>query len=187
MKAKFVFTLICLAILSVCGVGKLSAQSLRVGDSFDLRIGGVPSDDIGTISSNYTIDGEGYLNLPMLGKLHVAGMTPSQIQSAVEHSYVERGIFTRPTITLSIAPSARFVNVSGAVKSPMRVPFTPDMTLMSAINAAGDFNDYADARKVHLVRGNSVKIYNCKDIRKNPSLDPKIEPGDSVQVPESMF
>ena len=187
MKTKAFLALLCVVICSVCGAGKLSAQSLRVGDSFDLRIGGVPGDDISTVSSNYTIDGEGYLNLPYLGKVHVAGMTPSQIQSAVERAYIDRGIFKQPTITLSIAPTARFVNVSGAVKSPMRVPFTPDMTLMSAINAAGDFNDYADPKKVHLVRGNSVKIVNCKEIRRNPSLDPKVEPGDSIQVPESIF
>ena len=187
MKTKAFFALLCVVICSVCGAGKLSAQALRVGDSFDLRIGGVPSDDISTVSSNYTIDGEGYLNLPYLGKVHVAGMTASQIQSAVERAYIDRGIFKQPTITLSIAPTARFVNVSGAVKNPTRVPFTPDMTLMSAINAAGDFNDYADAKNVHLVRGNAVKKYNCKEIRRNPSLDPKVEPGDSIQVPESLF
>ena len=187
MKTRALLALICVVICSVCGAGRLSAQALRVGDSFDLRIGGVPSDDIANISSNYTVDGEGCLNLAYLGKIHVAGLTPSAIQSAVERAYVERGIFKQPTITLNIAPSARFVNVSGAVKNPSRVPYTPDMTVMSAINAASDFNDYAKQNGVRLVRGNSVRIIDCKKARKDPSLDVKVEPGDSIQVPESMF
>ena len=187
MKAKTLLALVCVVVCSVCGTNKLSAQALRIGDSFDLRIGGVPSDDQATISSNYTIDGEGYLNLSYLGKIHVAGMTASQIQTVVEHSYEERGIFTHPTITLNVASSAKFVNVSGAVKNASRVPWTPDMTLMSAINAASDFNDYADQKKVRLVRGSSVQVFNCKKLRQDPSQDPKVQPGDSIMVPESLF
>ena len=44
-------------------------------------------------------------------------------------------------------PQARFVNVGGAVRAPARVPFTEDMTLLAAINAAGGFNDFADQKR----------------------------------------
>ena len=187
MKTKTLLALLCVVVCSVCGTSKLSAQALRVGDSFDLRIGGVPSDDQANISSNYTVDGEGNLNIAYLGKIHVAGMTASAIQNAVERAYVDRGIFTRPTVTLNIAQPPRFVNVSGQVKNPCRVPYTPDMTVMTAINGANDFNDYADQKKVRLVRGTSVQIINCKKVRQDPSLDLKVLPGDSIMVPESMF
>ena len=80
----------------------LADATLRAGDSFELRIGGVPSDDQATISSNYTVDGEGYLNLPYIGKIQVAQMTVSAIQSNIEHKYVAQGIFTHPTITLNV-------------------------------------------------------------------------------------
>ena len=187
MKTKAFFALLCVVICSVLGQDKLAAQGMRVGDSFDLRIGGVPSADQASISSNYTVDNEGNLNIAYLGKIHVAGMSPSAIQSAVERAYIDRGIFKQPTVTLSIQASARFVNVSGAVRIPMRVPFTPDMTVMSAINAAGDFSDYADQKKVRFSRGNSVEIVNCKKIRQDPSQDKKVQPGDSIMVPESYF
>ena len=187
MKVKAFFAVLCVAICAVCGTGKLSAQALRVGDSFDLRIGGVPSDDQANISSNYTVDNEGCLNIAYLGKIRVVGMAASQIQSAIERAYVDRGIFKQPTITVSVQAQPRYVNVSGAVKSPMRVPFTADMTLMSAINAAGDFNDYAKQSGVRLVRGTSVQVINCKKVRQDPALDPKVLPGDSIQVPESPF
>jgi protein involved in polysaccharide export with SLBB domain len=36
------------------------------------------------------------------------------------------------------------VNVGGSVRTPSGVPFTEDMTLLTAINAAGGFNDFAD-------------------------------------------
>ncbi len=187
MTKRSLITVFCLFAGLVCLSSHASAQAMRIGDSCDLRIGGVPADDAANITGPYTVDGEGCLNLPFLNKLHVAGMSSSQIQSMIERAYIDRGYFTHPTITLNTQASAKFVNVSGAVKNPSRIPYTPDMTLMSAINAANDFNDYADQKHVRLTRGGSVLIKNCKEIRKNPSLDEKIQPGDSIMVPEGFF
>ena len=159
---------------------------MRSGDSFDLRLGGVPGDEASAFNNTYTIDGEGNLNLPLLGKLNVSGQTPSRIQSTIEQAYVSRQIYTHPTVTL-VTSGARFVNVSGAVKSPQRVNWTPDMTVMMAINAAGDFNDFANQGKVILTHGGKVQEVNCKAIRKRPELDVKVEPGDQITVRESFF
>lgn len=160
---------------------------LRKGDQFDLRIGGVPSDEMSLISSNYTIDGEGCLNLSYIGKVQIDGKTPSEAQSSIERTYVERGIFTHPTVTISIASNARQITVGGEVNSKGRIGYTPDMTIMSAIGAAGDFSIYADQSKVRLIRGDKVSVVNCKRIRSHPSEDLKVLPGDNIQVPQSWY
>ena len=160
---------------------------LRPGDTFELKIGGVPSDDSSLISSSYTIDGEGYLNLAYVGKVQAAGLTPSQVQSAVERAYVDKGVFTHPTVSLNIAAQSRLVTVGGEVNSKGRVPYTPDMTVMSAVGAAGDFTIFADQAHVRLIRGSKVEVLNCKKIRSNPSLDQRVLPGDNIQVPQALF
>lgn len=182
--------ILCFVVLAMLAFTVSSARAdatLRPGDTFDLRIGGVPSDDQATISSGYTVDGEGNLNLPLIGKIRAAGLTASAIQSSIERTYVSQGIFTHPTITINIAPSARFVNVGGQVKAPQRVAYTPDMTVMSAINAAGDFTDYADQKKVYLTHDGKLTFVNCKKARVNPSEDVKVLPGDQIQVRESFW
>ena len=178
-----------LAVSVLMGVPSLLAGDapLRSGDTFEVKLGGVPSDDASAIGTTYTIDCEGNLNLAYIGKVKAAGLTPSQIQSEVESNYVERGIFTHPTVTVNIASSSRLITVTGEVNQKGRVPYTPDMTLMSAIGAAGDFTIYADPGKVHLTRGNNVRIINCKKIRGNPSLDEKVLPGDRIEVPQTFF
>ncbi len=177
------------AVLSLAFATHLRADEtpLRSGDTFELRIGGVPAAEVAAINGTYTIDGEGYLNLPYIGKMSVNKLTPSQIQSTAEHAYIANGIYTHPTITLTVAPSARFVNVGGQVKAPQRVQYSADMTVLSAITAAGDFNEYADQKKVRLIRGSQVTIVNCKAIRQDPSQDLKVVPGDQIQVPQGMF
>jgi protein involved in polysaccharide export with SLBB domain len=84
-------------------------------------------------------------------------------------------------------PTSRFVNVGGSVRSPMRVPFTEDMTLLASINAAGGFNDFADQKRVRLLRGNDAKVYDVRQFRKDPSKDVKLQPGDRVEVPQAFF
>lgn len=180
------FAIACSLVLLAVTVARADAP-LRIGDTFELRIGGVPPDDAVSITSTYTIDGGGGLNLPYIGKLKVDGMTSSQIQSMVERTYRDGGIFTHPSVTLVIQAQARFVNVGGHVKSPQRVAYTPDMTVLSAINAAGDFDDFADQKKVRLIRGSTVKLVNCKAIRSNPANDVPVLPGDQIQVPEGFW
>lgn len=164
----------------------LADATMRSGDTFELRIGGVPTDEVVAFNNTYTIDADGNLNLPLLGKLNVSGMTPGQIQTTIERAYKARDIYTHPTITL-VSSQARFVSVGGAVKSPQRVAYTSDMTILSAINAAGDFNEFADQKRVRLLRGDKVSIVNCKDIRRDPSKDLKVLPGDQILVPEGFF
>jgi polysaccharide export outer membrane protein len=86
-----------------------------------------------------------------------------------------------------MAPTTRFVNVGGAVRQPSRVAFTEDMTLLTAINAAGGFNDFADQKRVRLLRGSKVTVYDVRKFRRDPSKDVNLQPGDKVEVPQSFF
>ena len=61
------------------------------------------------------------------------------------------------------------------------------MTLLTAINAAGGFNDFADQKRVRLLRGNEAKVYDVRQFRRDPGLDPHLNPGDRVEVPQSFF
>jgi polysaccharide export outer membrane protein len=125
--------------------------------------------------------------MPYINKIKADGLTPAELANSIENSYRSAKIYTNPTITIVMAPTARFVNVGGAVRSPSRVPFTEDMTLLTAINAAGGFNDFADQRKVRVMRGRDVKVYDVRESRRDPSRDIKLQPGDRIEIPQSFF
>jgi len=165
-----------------------SGQSaLRVGDPIDIKISGVPADEQTQINNAYTVDANGSVNLPYINKVKAAGLTLAQLAASIENAYRTAKIYTNPTITVVLPPAYRFVNIGGAVRNPARVPFTEDLTLLSAINAAGGFNDFADQRHVRLLRGNNVKVYDVRKFRRDPSLDVGLQPGDKIEVPQSFF
>lgn len=161
--------------------------TLRVGDPVELKIGGVPQEEQLQVNNTYTVDANGSVNLPYINKVRAEGLTPAQLARAIEENYRANKVYTNPNITILMQPTARFVNVGGAVRTPMRVPFTEDMTLLASINAAGGFNDFADQKRVRLLRGSEAKMYDVRQFRRDPSRDVKLQPGDRVEVPQSIF
>jgi protein involved in polysaccharide export with SLBB domain len=160
---------------------------LRVGDPIELKIGGVPNEEQQQLNNIYTVDGDGFVNLPYINKVKAQGLTPAQLARSMEEIYRTNKVYTNPNITILMQPTSRFVNVGGAVRTPMRVPFTEDMTLLASINAAGGFNDFADQKRVRLLRGKDVKMYDVRQFRRDPSLDVKLRPGDRIEVPQTFF
>lgn len=159
------------ALVWIPGHALASDAAFRVGDTIELRIGGVPAEETQLVTGSYTVDGEGFINLPHVGKVRAAGLGQAALQRAVEAAYRGGQIYTNPTITVTVPTTLRFVNVSGDVRQPRRVEYTSDLTVLGAISAAGGFTDYADQRKVRLMRGGRVQIVDIKAVRSNPSLD----------------
>jgi protein involved in polysaccharide export with SLBB domain len=160
---------------------------LRPGDTIELKIGGVPSSDTSNLSGAYTIDGEGNVNMPNLGRVKIGGSTASTAQVTIENDYRAHDIYTHPTIIITMTPQSRWVNVGGEVKAPQRVAYTADLTVLAAINAAGGFSPFADQRKVRLLRSDGVTVIDVRKIRSTPTLDIAVEPGDRIEVPQSIF
>ena len=160
---------------------------LRPGDPVEIRVSGVPAEEQTQVNNVYTVDAGGMVNMPYINKVRAAGLTPGQLAGAIESGYKAAQIYTNPTITIMMQPQTRFVNVGGAVRAPNRVPYTEDMTLLAAINAVGGFNDFADQKRVRLLRGSEATVYDVRQFRKKPGLDPKLQPGDKVEVPQSFF
>ena len=49
------------------------------------------------------------------------------------------------------------------------------------------FNDFADQKRVRLLRGSEARVFDVRHFRRDPTLDPRLQPGDRVEVPQSFF
>src|SRR6516164_1971801 len=94
-----------------CATGIAAADApLRPGDQIEMKLGGVPSTEISAVSGIYTINGDGSVNLPHIGRLKIAGLTPGAAESAIEKEYKSREIYTNPNIVITMPAQSRFVN-----------------------------------------------------------------------------
>lgn len=185
MKFPAVFAFF-LCVVSCCVLRAQDAR-LREGDLIELRLGGVPIEEISQVTGVYQVDGLGFLNLPHVGRIRTAGLSQTEVQRSIEAAYRNQKIYTNPSITISVPTAARFVNVGGEVKMPRRVEFTPDLTVIGAINSAGGFTEFANEKRIRLLRDGEVTMINVKKARKEPELDIRMQPGDTLEVPRSFW
>ena len=157
---------------------------LRIGDTIIIRLTGVPTADQGIFEVK--IDESGKISMPYIGSVSAANATTVQLKKLIEGTYIKGEIFTNPNVTVDLKEQ-RFVDVTGEVRMPQRVPYTKDLTAMGAVAACGGFTDFANRRKVKLTQAGVTREFNAKEIQADQGRDIKLTPNDKIQVDRSIF
>jgi len=155
---------------------------LRAGDPLSIRVETTPN--MLPQQSEVTVDDRGDIALPLIGRIKAEGITTTQLAEKIQLAYVPR-YYVRCTATV-LAPT-RFFYIGGEVRSPSRIPWSKDMSLLKAISTAGGYTDFSNRNKVEIARGRTKLIYDCEDIRRHPEKDIAIQPGDSIYVPRTIL
>lgn len=99
----------------------------------------------------YTIDNNGDVKLPVIGMVHVGGLTCDQAAVAIEKTISGKNIIKNPDVTVRLL-NAR-VAVLGAVKQPHVVTLNSERnTVLDVLSQCGDVSDQALRRNVTLYR-----------------------------------
>ena len=95
----------------------------------------------------YTVDEQGTIDFPVLGKIRVAGMTRQEVSTYIKDRLIARELVTDPIVTVEYVNLS--VNVLGEVNSPGNVPISKDhFTLLDALSMAGDLTINGNRRTV---------------------------------------
>jgi polysaccharide export outer membrane protein len=103
---------------------------------------------------SYTVNKDGDINFPVLGKLHVEGLTRNQLEQFVKEKIITENYIKDPVVTV------QFMNfrltVSGEVARPGTYEITGDhITLFEALSMAGDLTIYGRRDNVKVIRENN--------------------------------
>jgi protein involved in polysaccharide export with SLBB domain len=168
-------------------------QTLYVCADDDIRVGDmlvISLLDIGEtpmIDKAFVVRGDGTVNLPLMnGPIKAAGKKFGQFERDVQTTYITNNIYKR--VTVVVKPGDRFYSVGGEVKSPGRQIYAGQTTVLRAIVTCGDFTEFANRRKVEIIRSSGDReIMDCKKAREDPKKkDRPLCPGDAIFVPRSL-
>ncbi len=132
----------------------------------------------------YDVDENGDIKFPVLGKMHVAGMTCDDVRRYLHNRLDE----TIRDMTCFVAIENFRVNVIGEVLKPGTFPIKNNsVTFLEALAMAGDMKLTGDRHKVQLIRfeDGQIKHYNF-DMTKSDLLDSKqmyLQQNDVIYVP----
>lgn len=113
----------------------------------------------------FTIDKDGYLDVPIIGKVYCNNLTREELASEIERRIIECGYLSDPQVNIRF--NATTISILGEVKLPGRYDINKDqITILEALALAGDLTLYGDRANIAVVREKDGKSIITKlDIR----------------------
>lgn len=141
----------------------INAQDQKLTNMFNLpivslQIGQESTGSSGTSRgvSGYTVDTDGYIYFPVLGKIKVEGMTREQIAEYLTGQLKEQELIKDPVVTVEFMNLG--VSVLGEVNRPGRISINRDnLTILDALSEAGDLTIFGKREKVLVLRQENGK------------------------------
>jgi polysaccharide export outer membrane protein len=131
---------------------------------------------------------DGKISMPLLNDVQAAGRTPLQLAADITAGL--KKFVTDPQVTVIVTTiNSQRVFILGEVTRAGAYPLLPNMTVLQALSSAGGFTQYANLKKIYLLRveeGKQVKHpFNYKDVLSGKAADQNIfvKAGDTIVVP----
>ncbi|MCX6885198.1 MAG: SLBB domain-containing protein [Verrucomicrobia bacterium] len=161
-----------------------TTEMLRPGDSIVVTFSDLPTP---TAPFEERIKPDGTITLLHNKTFTAAGKLRGVLEKEIRACYVPN-LYVNLTVTVKQQESTRFYSVGGEVRSPGRQVYISRLTVIKALQSAGDFTDFAKKNKVQLTRVDGrTFIVDVTKALKNPKLDLEVYPGDTIHVERKIW
>jgi polysaccharide export outer membrane protein len=141
-----------------------------------------------TLTRTVPVRMDGKISLPLIQEVTAAGLTPLQLKEVLMRKFKE--FVENPIVSVTVVEANSFkVYVTGLVRSPGVYRLRSETNVVQMISLAGGFTDWANSKKILIVRkeeGREKRIkVNYKRIMAGKDLDSNIilKAGDTIIVP----
>jgi polysaccharide biosynthesis/export protein len=139
---------------------------------------------------------DGRISVPLVGDVEAGGRTPEEVSAEIKTALEQYVRNPQVTVIIDQLRSHEYlsrVRVTGAVRTPISVPYRQGMTVLDAVLAAGGTNEFAAPDRTELYRkeGESTRAFAVRldRILQKGDLESNypVQPGDVITVPERAF
>ncbi len=115
--------------------------------------------------SGFTVDSDGYIDYPIIGKIYVQDMTREEIAKYIKNELISRNLIKDPVVTVEFMNLT--IAVLGEVSSPGRYSIDRDkITILEALSMAGDLTINGKRDNVQVLRNvNNKQVTYTLDLR----------------------
>lgn len=169
------------------------AAQAKQGETDSYKIGGqdVLKVDVWKepdITRQVTVRPDGKISLPLLKDIQAAGLSPSELGVSISDGL--KKFITDPQVTVTVIEiNSRRIYVTGEVQHAGAFALLPGMTILQALSSCGGFTQFANTKKIYLLRneeGKQVRIpVNYKSLVTGTKLEENVQlqSGDVIVVP----
>ena len=128
---------------------------------------------------------DGVISMPLIGEVKADGLTVGQLKAAITARLND--FLNSPEVSVAVTKiNSKSVLLIGGVARPGKFPLNEKTTVLDAITSAGGFRDFANQKKVYILRNGKKLPFNYKEVIQGKHLEQNIElqNGDQIVVPE---
>ena len=170
----------------VASMFNLPYYGKRLADSQSLTGSGGNMNAGAQSISGYTVDSHGDIDFPVLGKIHLAGLTREEAENSIKSLLIESRQIKDPVVIVEFMNLG--FSVLGDVSRPGRYKIDRDrFTLFDALSLAGDLTINGQREDVALVRHEAdhdvlyrLNLLDIKQIYDSPAF--YVQQGDVIYV-----
>lgn len=132
----------------------------------------------------YTVRPDGKITLPLIGDVQASGLTPERLGDQLKQGL--SNYINSPDVSVSLqAVGSKKFYITGEVNRPGEYVLAVPTKVFDALSNSGGFRDFANKKKIIIIRGTERLKFNYQDILKgkNPESNIFLENGDTVVVP----
>ena len=112
-----------------------------------------------TFSGTLLVRPDGMVSVPLLGDVQASGLTPLQLGDQLAGKL--KKYIQDPNVSVLISQiHSKVIYMLGEVGKKGPIEMTPGMTLLEAISSAGGLTDYANSKKIYILRDDAGKHQN---------------------------
>jgi polysaccharide export outer membrane protein len=126
----------------------------------------------------------GKITLPLVGDIQAGDTTPKDIEIAVAKALTQ--YVKKPLVTVTVLEvGSKKYYLDGLVNHPGEFALSVPTTVLEAISKSGGLQDFANRRKIYILRAGKKIPFNYKDVINGKNMDQNIhlEPDDHIVVP----
>ncbi|MEO8137942.1 MAG: polysaccharide biosynthesis/export family protein, partial [Betaproteobacteria bacterium] len=135
------------------------------------------------LSGPVAIRPDGKFSLPLIGEQQAGGLTPQQVAENLDKALQE--FLKRPQVDVAVQEvRSKKYYVSGEVMTPGVFPLVVPTTVMQALTQAGGFREFANRKKVLILRGDERLTFSYLDYIKGKNVEENLflKPSDQIIV-----
>lgn len=140
-----------------------------------------------TFSGSLLVRPDGMISIPLLGDIQATGLTPLQLGNQIAIKL--KKFVQDPNVSVDISQiHSKVVYLLGEVAKKGPVEMTSGMTLLEAIASAGGLTDFANMKKIYILRNEggthqTIAVHYKEALKGNAELNLVLKPGDTIVVP----
>jgi polysaccharide export outer membrane protein len=167
--------------LGGAGFGSGAAGPIGAGDLVEMSVFDTPE-----LSGKLRVSNTGDVILPLVGTLHLQGLTAGEAQTLIRQKFIAGGFLKDPQVTVFISEYAtQNVSVVGEVHKPGIYPAFGTHRLLDYLSLAGGLTPLAGTAIVITHSGHPEQPQRVKmtsGAAPQPENNPEILPGDTIFV-----